>query len=427
VHLPDYDKIRTFSSLLESPLIALRSSYGTSTKQYRLLSTASVRILDDLRGILMSNIEGLPLIVENIGASAVHLRYTSILPLIPHPFLGASTTGRMDKEVDVLVTPLDLILTVESSGKWPSDLTALEKTKLAVLIKFGQLLEKLYSLNFIIREELVALDLSFKGYLFRIRINTVHEHEIKPMGLSRPEIISSFVQPLHHSNIHNLASKNPSYSGTVSLLQYWFHSKHFSGHMSLETVELIAAHAYLSNNRLECPSTPSLGFRKALKLIAEYNWDEQPLYLDFSGATTSVRGSAQSAVSEMFSRIRRDSKHSCRMFITSSAERYIGFEPAFSHQYPENVVLRMVVMEARETLSLVKEIMVGSLSGKLSPQRLTEAFTPKHLMQNYNLAIQYSQSLVKLSEDSFPSFSKTKVYKNLQDSDSLSMHSLIAR
>jgi hypothetical protein len=398
-----------------------------SKKQHRLLSTASVRIFDELRGILMSNIEGLPLIVESVGASASQLRYTSLLPLTPHPFLDGDKLGRSDKEVDVLVTPLELVMTVESSGKWPIDTIALEKTKLAVLLKFGQLLTKQYSLKTVIREELATLDVAFKGYLFRVKLNTVHDNEIKPLGLSRNQIISSFVSPLHHSNIHNLASKFPSYSGTVSLLKYWVDSKNFSGHLSSEAIELIAAHAYLSNDSLVPPATPSLGFRVALKLIAEYRWDEYPLYLDFTEGQLSSRQSARAAVLEVFAETRRESKYSCRMFITSSAERYVGFQPAFSFQYPENVVLRMLVVEARETLIFFKNFMASSLQGSLSGQSIDEAFEPRGLTRNYNVILKFNSNLFRDSNGSPPVFSKTKVYKNLQDSNSLSINTLIAR
>lgn len=398
-----------------------------TTKQYRLLSTASVRVFDELRGLLMSNIEGLPLIVESVGALASQLRYTSLLPLMPHPFLDGDKLGRSDKDVDVLVTPLELVMTVESSGKWPVDTIALEKTKLAVLLKFGQLLMKQYSMKTVIREELAALDIAFKGYLFRVKLNTVHDHEIKPMGLSRNQIISSFVSPLHHANIHNLASKFPSYSGTVALIQYWVGSKNFSGHLSSEAIELIAAHAYLSSDCLVPPSTPSLGFRIALKLIAEYRWDEYPLYLDFSEGQSSTRQSARAAVLEAFAETRRESKYSCRMFITSSAERNVGFQPAFTYQYPENVVLRMIVAEARETLIFFKNNIASCLQGNSSEQDVEEAFEPKQLPRNYNVILKFNSNLFRDSNGSAPTFSKTKVYKNIRDSNSLSINTLIAR
>ena len=110
---------------------------------------------------------------------------------------------------------------------------AILKTKLTLLLKINKLLQQQFEIESVVREELHALDIAYKGYLFRIHINQVHENEITGSELSQQAIVTYFVSPLHHTYVHTLSTQHLSYSECVSLCLYWLHTSMFSDQVSI--------------------------------------------------------------------------------------------------------------------------------------------------------------------------------------------------
>src|SRR5690606_16634732 len=82
-------------------------------------------LVKDLR-----ELEGIPLHIRHISSASPSLRYTSMD--VPLPVADSGT----------LMEPANVVLMFESSGRWPEDLPAIQKTKLAFLIKIAELLEE---------------------------------------------------------------------------------------------------------------------------------------------------------------------------------------------------------------------------------------------------------------------------------------------
>jgi len=119
--LPEYyaGKVKLIQNQLETPLATYRKMFGISRKECKLLSAGTIREVDELRSILSSKLSGMPLIIESVSASSPYLRYTSLLPTNPNEFLMGGSAGRSG-HMKIVVPPLTLICSVESSGKWPS-------------------------------------------------------------------------------------------------------------------------------------------------------------------------------------------------------------------------------------------------------------------------------------------------------------------
>ena len=100
-----------------------------------------------------------------------------MLPPCTHPSLGISSAA--DGAINTVAVPLSLVASIESSGKWPDDKTATIKTKLALLIRIGNLLEDQFQIKSLIRSERVCLDVAFGGYMYRLYLNHQHEFQIK--------------------------------------------------------------------------------------------------------------------------------------------------------------------------------------------------------------------------------------------------------
>ena len=131
----------------------------------------------------------------------------SSLPPRTHPSLDGEKVT--DGIINTVVVPLTLVATIESSGKWPDDDTASIKTKLALLLRIGSLLEDQFQLKSLIRSEMVCLDIAFNGYMYRLYLNHQHEFQVgTTLSVDSSEdkkvILDNFIAPLHHTNIHNL-------------------------------------------------------------------------------------------------------------------------------------------------------------------------------------------------------------------------------
>jgi len=76
----------------------------------------------DIRGM-----DDLPLTIRSILAADSQLRYSSVEPPL-------SSHRQMKR-------PADVVLQFEGSGRWPDDLVAIQRTKIAFLLKIGELFE----------------------------------------------------------------------------------------------------------------------------------------------------------------------------------------------------------------------------------------------------------------------------------------------
>ena len=362
-----------------------------------------------------------------------------MLPPHTHPSLGSENAT--EGVISTVAIPLTLIATIESSGKWPDDDTATTKTKLALLLRIGSLLEDQFQLKSLIRSEMCCLDIAFSGYMYRLYLNHQHEFQIGTlMSVDSPRdkkaIKDNFVAPLHHTNVHNLSTTHPSYAGAVSLLRYWLDNHLFSHHISIEATELLVASVYLDFSACSSPpSTPVNGFLKSLKLLAEFNWDENPLYVHFISEDEDEDYAdptkALSVVNQKFLEFRQNHRHFYRMFITSSSEWYLEYEPVFSHSYPENVALRMITSQAKRSYQRATEFLFGCLTpltcNETSPLSVMEQ--TDHIVNNCSVILHFNDALVKKHGDLAAGYASVKVYKNASSSskDSISFKNLICK
>ena len=56
--------------------------------------------------------------------------------------------------ISTVVVPLTVIASTESSGKWPDEEEAATKTRLALLLRIGKMLEEQFNLQTLIRDEM---------------------------------------------------------------------------------------------------------------------------------------------------------------------------------------------------------------------------------------------------------------------------------
>lgn len=239
------------------------------------------------------NLEGLPLNFHQLSPSSPLLRHTSSLFTNP----DSST-----------VSPADIVLQFESSSRWPDDLVAIQMTKLAFLIKIGELLEDAqiatecrvgleYANSNI--SNIAFLDIRYSPLTcFRLRIYHDREHTLLEKRLKDSSIGSrekreaadalaahkrTFALSVRHTQaIKTLATRFPLLSPTISAFKSWASSHLFIPYLREELLELLVCYAFLYPFPYEAPSSVLTGLLRVLDLLSRWDWAQEPLIVDFN-------------------------------------------------------------------------------------------------------------------------------------------------
>ena len=242
------------------------------------------------------SLEGLPLQIRQISGHSPLLRYAAAPSFELHDMLQ----------------PVDVYIQFEGSARWPNNFAAIQRTKIAFLLKLSELLKdanpqqqcrvglendgsRTLSLSF--------LDLQHpSGYLFRLRIHNERELSIlrnfmkdKTFELGRREDLALglstyrrlFVQgPLFTQAIRTLCTRFPLLSPCMRLLKIWRDSHLLSSHINDELCELLVVHIFVHPYPWSTPGSITSGFFRALHFISKWNWRVEPLIVDFNGNMT---------------------------------------------------------------------------------------------------------------------------------------------
>lgn len=287
--------IDRFAHIIPSGRIQGQS--GISSFLARMNALASLE--KDIR-----NLEGLPLQIRHMNAVDSQLRYSSI-------------------EVDSIRTPASLIVQFEGSARWPDDLCAIQRTKIAFLLKLSELLSMDKS-NYVARVGLensshpsrnqAYLEIIMpSGYSFRLRIHhdreaTLLERQLKDKSLDNQsqESAASALATYRRDNIHiaahtqalqTLCTRYPALSPATRLMKQWFSSHLLSPHFSPELIELLVVRTFLQPHPWPIPSCATTGFLRTLMWISRWDWRHIPLIVDFSSNASANNTTLMEGVS----------------------------------------------------------------------------------------------------------------------------------
>ena len=240
------------------------------------------------------NLDALPLSVRQIMPADAQLCYSSIaLPL----------SGRR-------LLPANVTLQFEGSARWPDDLVAIQRTKLAFLLKLSELLQD--SVNSATARiglengehnilNQAFLDIIYdSGAAFHLRIHHDREQTLLEKRLKEKTIDPSSKQvaalglakykrdyiraPAHTQAIARLCGRYPAMSGAIRLMKKWFAAHLLSNHMAGEVIELLVARTFVQAWPWQTPSSLHSGFLRTLLWISRWDWKADPLIVDLSGS-----------------------------------------------------------------------------------------------------------------------------------------------
>ncbi|KAI8970659.1 Nrap protein [Trametes punicea] len=259
-----------------------------------------------------------PLAISNVSPTSPALRYTDVFVPIAVPISARSALPKSASYIPVM----DITVEFEKSGRWPDDLRAIQKIKLAFFERLATILmgavkglqatvvlgERPERLE--IQDE-AALDIiTPEGWAFRARIwhdreatlldriiedqphlpkalrrsaDDVHARERQSALQARELYMRRFVHgPRHHRAIAALCHKFAAFSGTARLTKRWFASHWLlRGHVSEEAVELLCAYVFLRTGASAsdapsatafAPGSKERGFAQVVEFLKDWDW-----------------------------------------------------------------------------------------------------------------------------------------------------------
>lgn len=186
----------------------------------------------------------------------------------------------------------------------------------------------------------------------------------------------------------SLHAQHPIFGETVKLIRLWLARHQFSGHLCQEAIECLVATEFLHPSTSMAPTTTSAAFLRTLQLLVDFNWDEEPLIVDYSliagvltdeekakmamnpaAAAANLNAPLTTDVRTLIATRFRASKTAMEslpvlemnpqqlihpaMYIVTSVDKINEFEPMLKPFSPEKVVLNLMIQAAKVTLKRI--------------------------------------------------------------------------
>ena len=189
-------ELRNMMSFIDGVSSENASFFCDSLSQHKNVISAFDSLSDFLRrnsativdgkGMKVSKL-GLPLSIDEVEPLSPCLRYSSLFPPVPHPFLGSvsnvSSGGKVTGVIDG--EPILIQIRFHSNSKWPSSLNAMGAAKCAMLIQLAEGIEKM-KVEKTISDDMNLFDgpidntptylqIGYRGYSWRIIVRADQE------------------------------------------------------------------------------------------------------------------------------------------------------------------------------------------------------------------------------------------------------------
>lgn len=261
------DGIEWSSKIFDEPVSKIASASEGTT------SAGLLQTLDRLAK-RMRDLKEMPLKVNNVQPLSGAFRGTDPCPPKPHPLAHGAGIGLGMGDDDIPACPktLDIMVSLEGSGRWPDDPVAIEKTKAMMAVQLAESLRKSYAMPSIVAEE--AVDILFEGYAFRVHVSA------SAGGPHVKDMEENILQRAAHAGlIASVAARFPMYGAATQLVNRWAASHMFSPHLSDEAIEALVALLFINPGALSPPMSREVAFIRFLNLISSHMWYD-PVVLD---------------------------------------------------------------------------------------------------------------------------------------------------
>ncbi|KAI9651725.1 MAG: hypothetical protein M1831_000508 [Alyxoria varia] len=246
----------------------------------------------------LRRLEGLPLHISRIRPAHPLLSCDAIEDNYPHSRKSA-----------------DVVIDFEGSARWPEDLTAIQMTKIAFLVRVGELLEQSVptvrarvglenETSNVVYNAFLEVQYASSDISFHLRIHHEHEKRLTD-GLLNSKFISPAERqvaaaalaynkrtfekrPIHTQAMQIMCARHPMLSPTIRLTKRWFNTQLLGLYFPAELIEIFVVRSFIHHQPwLSPPSSPVTGLFRTLLFLSMWDWQTDPLVVDFSLAMTS--------------------------------------------------------------------------------------------------------------------------------------------
>lgn len=315
-------------------------------------------------------LDEIPLKISSVQPLDPALSHTSVFPPEPHPLAFEKGVASMPKFATTCIQPIEVMIQLEGSGNWPLDITAIEKTKSAFLLKVGESLQNRWGMFCTATED--AVDVFTSGYAFRLKI--LHERGLNlvrtQVGNNKIKSTASvdkdlFIRSQHSSIINGLHGRYPIYGPVVRLAKRWVSSHLFSSFLTEEAIELVVAYLFLKPFPFHVPCSRVTGFLRFLRLLSNYDWAFSPLIVDINDDFSSKD---EKEINENFILSRKSYVENVQdvmpaLFLATTYDRTSEAWTKFS---PNRLVLRRMVSYAQSSADLLTNLILLGQNGSFT-------------------------------------------------------------
>ncbi|TPX18245.1 uncharacterized protein E0L32_002754 [Thyridium curvatum] len=378
------------------------------------------QVEQDIRGL-----EDLPLQVRQLAPIAPQLRSASVKP----PVLGSAK---------VVLSPMDIVIFFEASGKWPDNLSAIQRAKIAFLLKIGESLEEARpGVTTHIGMEEIQSDIQNLAFLdivypesaaFRLRIHgdleeALLERRTKDKTLDQNvrteavHLLATFKRlyatlPLHNQMISTAVTRFPALSPTIRLVKSWFNAHKLSHHFNEDLIELAVLHVFVEPYPWQAPSSPATGFLRTLLFLSRWDWRTEPLVVDASSGVDDFSPADRAAAAtrlEAWRKIDPNMHHTVLFAATPHDASGTAYTTRDGQPHPSRVAATRMTTLARSACRLVKEAGAGAAGG-FDPRQLCQ--TP---LRDYDVLLHLEPRVVKAVLRGDDGTARRSHFKNLDE------------
>jgi U3 small nucleolar RNA-associated protein 22 len=331
----------------------------------------------------LRQLKGLPLAVATVQGASPVFSHSEVTP--PPPWSGrlaskyrlftkdnACSKQCMYPSCKVGVAPyiphLQVLIHMESSGKWPDDPSALSDMKTLFYMEMAKSISKQYQLISV--PSIDHLDVLKEGYVFRISI--VHPHEVSYSSIVRPTLLTS--------TISGYCNQFPTYSLGVRLCKKWVWSHLLANHIPEEVIELMVVHLFLSPSPYTPPGSALCVLVRFLDLLKSHDWSCDPLIVNLGNELSDDK------IKDIKESFTRDRHNHSLMFIATPLDH----TSQLTKGTPTPPVLHRLITLAHKSLDLLTN-QIDSLHLDIPPDFEQIFRTP---MDHYDVLIHLKHKFV---------------------------------
>eukprot|EP00054_Salpingoeca_dolichothecata_P004849 m.32177 g.32177 ORF g.32177 m.32177 type:complete len:923 (+) comp14918_c0_seq2:977-3745(+) len=276
------------------------------------------------------------------------------------------------RPAEIFIPVLEVLATFETSGKWPDDIRAIQKVKAAFYVNIAAKLRQQFGVVSTPTERF--LDILFGGFVYRLIIFVERECHILETRATNLQISidaltntnAKGIEPLLEQKaalqntvatlrgsfiatpklalwVRGVAATHPAFAPSVRLCKRWLNAHMFADVLSDEAVEILVASVFLSPHPFAAPGLPHLGLLRFLHLLAHFDWDGEPLLVNFDGSV------GVSELNELAEHFKKNRSMLPAMYLATPNELKSSF---WTRDTPSKPLLARLVAFARECSKL---------------------------------------------------------------------------